>query len=191
MSLPRLAYKRLQPPLCSDSFSSLSLLRTKNATCHVSKQRILRPSNLQPPLTVHPEGLQDREKQDTSPRKLGYTSKEFHEPRLLHLPIYRQALNLLTWDVWGCNFFFFSWHSEKTSCFELPYGEAHTAGTKDILQSIVLEELGLHLVAHKKLKWILLKSSLKMTEAPANTLTATYVPRFLTDRNSEKISTIF
>ena len=106
MSLPRLAYKRLQPPLCSDSFSSLSLLRTKNATCHVSKQRILRPSNLQPPLTVHPEGLQDREKQDTSPRKLGYTSKEFHEPRLLHLPIHRQALNLLTWDVWGCNFFF-------------------------------------------------------------------------------------
>ena len=43
----------------------------KNVACHISKQRILQPSShksLQQPLTVHPEGIQDEEKQDTGPR---------------------------------------------------------------------------------------------------------------------------
>ena len=46
-------------------------LWTKNVTCHISNQGMLWPSSyqsLQPPLTVHPEGIQDGEKQDTGPR---------------------------------------------------------------------------------------------------------------------------
>ena len=82
---------------------------TKNVTCHFNKQRILRPSNHQPlswplmmhhkgnsrcrgvggqvatslcgpPPVVYPEGLQEREKQNTGPRLL--------------------PINSLTWDVW-------------------------------------------------------------------------------------------
>ena len=29
-----------------------------------------------------------------------YERNEFSEPKLLHLPIYRKALNSLTWDIW-------------------------------------------------------------------------------------------
>ena len=41
---------------------------SKNVACRISKQRILQPSGhqlLQPPTTVHPERIQDGEKQDT------------------------------------------------------------------------------------------------------------------------------
>ena len=29
-----------------------------------------------------------------------YQRNDFHEPRLLHLPIYRKALNTSTWHIW-------------------------------------------------------------------------------------------
>ena len=49
-----------------------------------------------------------------------YQRNDFSEPRLLHLPIHRKALNSLTWNIWfsliksdllrfGFCFFFFSW----------------------------------------------------------------------------------
>lgn len=43
----------------------------KNMACNVSKQRMLRPLNhqpLQPPPTMHHEGIQDAEKQNIGPR---------------------------------------------------------------------------------------------------------------------------
>ena len=44
---------------------------TKNAACHISKQRMLWPSSHQPlqlPPTVSPEGTQDGKEEDTGPR---------------------------------------------------------------------------------------------------------------------------
>ena len=104
---------------------------TKIVTCHFSKQRMLRPSNHQPlqwALMVHPEGIQDAEKQVACHQTLSlcsypqrctlrgfrieknrilaldssgeYQRNNFNKPRLLHLPIHRKALNSLTWDVW-------------------------------------------------------------------------------------------
>lgn len=47
-------------------------LWTKNATCHFSKQKVLRPPNHQPlhgaPVVMNPAGIQDVENQDTGPK---------------------------------------------------------------------------------------------------------------------------
>ena len=43
-----------------------------------------------------------------------YQRNNFSEPRLLHLPIYRKALNSFTWDVW------FSLISNNLLMFRLP-----------------------------------------------------------------------
>ena len=40
--------------------------------------------------------------------------KDFREPKLLHLPIYRKALNFLTWVIW------FSLINNKLLMFRLP-----------------------------------------------------------------------
>ena len=63
---------------------------------------MLQPSNLQLPLVLLPEGIQGgkKKKLDTHPTQLRCVSKEFNEPRLLHLLIGRKLLNSLTWDVW-------------------------------------------------------------------------------------------
>ena len=47
-----------------------TVMWTEKATCHVSKQRMLLPSasSQTHTLTVHPEGIQDGEKQDPGPR---------------------------------------------------------------------------------------------------------------------------
>ena len=45
---------------------------------------------------THSQGC-SLEKQDTGPWQ---HRNDFNEPRLLHLPIYRGALNSLGWDVW-------------------------------------------------------------------------------------------
>ena len=82
---------------------------------------------LQPPWVVSPEGTQDgnrmpaikqsvtaatpkhapwgglrmRKHRILAPESWGaYQRNDFSEPRLLHLPIHRKALNSLTWDVW-------------------------------------------------------------------------------------------
>ena len=66
-----------------------------NNTFHLAAIR------LQPLPRVSPEEIQDVTIQDTGPRKLrSYQRNEFSEPRLLHLPIHRKALNSLTWDIW-------------------------------------------------------------------------------------------
>ena len=43
-----------------------------------------------------------------------YQWNDFNEPRLLHLPIHRKALNCLTWDIW------FSFMNSKLSMFWPP-----------------------------------------------------------------------
>ena len=51
----------------------------KSVTYHISKQRMSWPWSQQPlqqPSTLHPEGSQDGEEQDTGPRQLRCISKE-------------------------------------------------------------------------------------------------------------------
>ena len=54
------------------------LVWMKSVPCHISKQRMVWPTSQQPlqQLTVHPEGTQDREKQDAGPRQVRCLSKE-------------------------------------------------------------------------------------------------------------------
>ena len=101
----------------------------KNIACHISKQRMLQPSShhISVTLAVSPEGTEDRNRlpaiksaasaatpQRCALRELGMRShrtpapggwgahqrNDFSEPRLLHLPIHRKALNSLTWSIW-------------------------------------------------------------------------------------------
>ena len=101
----------------------------KNIACHIGKQRMWQPSShhITATLMVSPEGTQDGNMMPTikssdtaatpqrsTARKLkvrkhrilapeswgAYRRNDFSEPRLLHLPIHRKALNSLTWDVW-------------------------------------------------------------------------------------------
>ena len=99
----------------------------KNVTCKVSKQRMLQPSSHQPlqlpwrwalkelrmetdrlpatkasatAPTVHPEGIRDGKEQVNAPWFLKRQRNYFNKPRLLHLSIFRKALNSWTWEVW-------------------------------------------------------------------------------------------
>ena len=86
---------------------------------------------LQALLTLSAKGTQDGNKdcppssrrQDCSLRKLrilapeswgAYQRNDFSEPRLLHLPIHRKALNSLTWVIW------FSLINNNLFTFRLP-----------------------------------------------------------------------
>ena len=54
-----------------------------------------------PAPTVHPEETQEGIESPVAPDSWGaYQRNDFKEPRLLHLPIHRKALNSLTADVW-------------------------------------------------------------------------------------------
>ena len=90
----------------------------KNITCHISKQRMLQPSNhhITASWTVSPRELRIetgcppsstlrklrmRKHRMLAPDTWGaYQRNDFSEPRLFHLPIYRKVLNSLTWDIW-------------------------------------------------------------------------------------------
>ena len=90
-----------------------------------SQQRMLQPSNhqsLQPPPTVHLEGIQDGQELDADSRLLDARQRsDFSEPRLSHLLLHRKALNslleisvfslinsqLLMFQIPGCLGFFF------------------------------------------------------------------------------------
>ena len=100
----------------------------KKYCCHISKQRMLQPSShhITAAQTVSPEGTQDgnrmpaikpsataapqrctlqglrmRKHRTVAPDSWGADQRnDFNEPRLLHLPIRRKALNSLTGDVW-------------------------------------------------------------------------------------------
>ena len=51
--------------------------------------------------TKCPEEAQMWKTENTAPDSWGaYQRNDFSEPRLLHLPIHRKALNSLTWDIW-------------------------------------------------------------------------------------------
>ena len=51
--------------------------------------------------TKSPEEAQMWKTENTAPDSWGaYQRNDFSEPRLLHLPIHRKALNSLTWDIW-------------------------------------------------------------------------------------------
>ena len=101
-----------------------------NIACHTSKPRILWTSShhiavvlmvspmatqdrnkwsaqlpntqpLQTHSTVHPEGIEDVEKQDSGPDSWGaYERNDSSEPRLLNLSIHRKVLKYLIWDIW-------------------------------------------------------------------------------------------
>ena len=73
----------------------------------------IKPSATTAAPVVHPEGTQAGKAQDIGPRYLRFISKDFKEPRLLHLPIHRKVLNSLTWDVW------FSLINSKLLMFQL------------------------------------------------------------------------
>lgn len=49
------------------------------------------PSASAAALTVHREGIQDREKQNTGPNQDAYGGNNFSKPRLFYLPIYRKV----------------------------------------------------------------------------------------------------
>ena len=56
---------------------------------------------LQPLATGSPEELRRwKHRQLASESRDAYERNEFSKPKLLHLPIYRKALNSLTWDIW-------------------------------------------------------------------------------------------
>ena len=114
----------IAPPL-----TALTSVKEK-CCCPISKQRMLQPSShhIAASPVVSPEGTQDgnrmpRIKQsaaaahppdgapwgDSGWESTGHWPQvaevprqrnDFREPRLLHLPIHRKALNSLAWDVW-------------------------------------------------------------------------------------------
>ena len=56
---------------------------------------------LQPLATESPEELRRwKHRQEASESWDAYERNDSSEPRLLHLPIYRKALNSLTWAIW-------------------------------------------------------------------------------------------
>ena len=57
-------------------------------------------SSLPTPTSVHPNGIQDRGKQDT---KDEYLRNDFNEPNFLHLPIQSSALKSQTQDFCFCD----------------------------------------------------------------------------------------
>ena len=84
---------------------------TKNVTINKGSSH----QSLQPPPTVHSEGIQDVENRILALDSSGAHQRNvFIEPRLLHLPIHRKALNSLTWDVW------FSLINSNLLIFRLP-----------------------------------------------------------------------
>ena len=111
--------------------SILLLLSMKIVAYCISKQRMLWPSSHQSlpntlpfarlsataatPQTVHPEGTQDEKNRTLALDSWGANQRnDFSEPRLLHLPIHRKALDSLTWDVW------FSLINSNLLMFQLP-----------------------------------------------------------------------
>ena len=80
---------RLSPP-------TLSPMETRN------RNRVPASSShlLQLLTTVYAE-MRMRKHKRLAPDTWGaYQIKDFNEPKLLYLPIYRKALNSLTWDIW-------------------------------------------------------------------------------------------
>ena len=85
------SHQWLQPS--NVSWWALRKLKAEKNTCHLAA---IRP---QPLPVVSPEENQDVKIQ--APDSSGaYQRNDFSEPRLFHLPIYRKALNSLTWDIW-------------------------------------------------------------------------------------------
>ena len=69
-------------------------LRKEN-TCHLAAIR------LKPRPIVSPEETQDVQDRVPAPDSWGaYQEDDFSEPRLLHHPTYRKALNSLIWGIW-------------------------------------------------------------------------------------------
>ena len=68
-----------------------------------------------PSTKVHPEGIQNGETKILILDVLRcHERNDFNEPRLLHLPVYRKALNFLTSDAW------FSFINIYLLMFQLP-----------------------------------------------------------------------
>ena len=99
------SHQRLQPSNMSQW--ALRKLRAEKNICYLAAIR------LQPLPAVSPEETQMWKYRILAPNGWGaYQRNYFSEPRLLHLPIHRKALNSLTWDVWfsliNNNLFFFN-----------------------------------------------------------------------------------
>ena len=71
--------------------------------------------------TVNPEETQDVIIKILAPDSWDeYIKKDFSGPRLLHFPIYRKALNFLTWDIWS-SLTIILWHSWLPPlCYKIP-----------------------------------------------------------------------
>ena len=75
-----------------------ALQSTQEGKEHLCDMAVIR---LQPLTTGSPEELRRwKHRQLASESWDAYERNEFSEPKLLHLPIYRKALNSLTWDIW-------------------------------------------------------------------------------------------
>ena len=79
------------------SWWALRELRKEKNTCHLA---VIRP---QPLLMMSPEERKLRKWKHRKPAPYSqgaYQRNDFSEPRLLHLLIFRKALNSLTWGIW-------------------------------------------------------------------------------------------
>ena len=95
---------QLLEPLPTVSWWALRELRKEKNTWHLVAIR------LQPLPTVSPEETQDM-RILASDSWGAYQKNDFSEPRLMHPPIHRKALNSLTWDIWFSLTIIF-WHSD-------------------------------------------------------------------------------
>ena len=76
-------------------------------TCHVAAIR------LKPLPIMSLEETQDVTRQGLAPDTWGaYQENDFSQPRLLHHPTYRKALNSLTWGIWFSIINSNIWHSD-------------------------------------------------------------------------------
>ena len=96
------------------SWWALRKLRAENNTCHLAA------NSLQPLPMVSAKETMGVKIQ--APDSWGaYQRDDFSEPRLLHLPIHRKALNSLTWDIWFPYLTILFWHSQLPAlCCKTP-----------------------------------------------------------------------
>ena len=89
---------------------ALRKLRMETNRCHCQAL-----SHCRHPQLCTLRGLRMERSRILAPGSWGtYQRDEFNEPSLLHLPIHRKVLNLLTWDIW------FSLINSTLLMFQLP-----------------------------------------------------------------------
>ena len=91
------SHQQLQPPW-KVSWWALRELRKEKNICHLAAIKLLSLPKMSPEETQDVKKKQNRK---LAPDSWGaYQRNDVIEPRLLHLPIHRKALNSLTWNIW-------------------------------------------------------------------------------------------